>query len=255
MHRNGISYTIKTNRLEKGFVYYKNKLFLNSSYKVKVYIRLIRAKIMEYREAFKSEGADSHISASALQDLFLEIADQEGLTENQILPVILYWGGRRESIGGDIFRLNMLGADDPQKVRNRVDGVRSMVRLLDAVGAPYDFAVQAKDRGNVFDFEIVGDTRPLESLDTDLDVSHGLNFGYPSCCIQAFVGERENGASGRYDRLQKMRKRHPSEAAYVLHIPCAGDCEPTLALARDYQGFTRRNFPILADYLEANCGK
>jgi hypothetical protein len=209
---------------------------------------------MEYIEAFKSEGADSRVSASALQDLFLEIADQGRLTEHQILPVILYWGGKRKSIETDVLRgINAQGLDDAQKVRIRVDGVRDMVGLLDAVGASYDFEVRANDRGNLFDFEIIDNAKPLESPDADPDVGYGLNFGYPRCCIGAFVSERENGASERYDRLKEMRKRHPVEAAYVLHVPCSGDCEPTLALARDYRDFTRKDFPRLANYLEANC--
>ncbi|MFH1289923.1 MAG: hypothetical protein ABIH92_00790 [Nanoarchaeota archaeon] len=202
------------------------------------------------RIAFSSTGRKRKVSAPALQEKFLSITDRTRLNKNQVLPFLLYWSGRRDCIG--VLRGASRMAVQESIVDEEVRKTMELVPILDAIGTPYHVELSVTElTPNVFDLSSVEEVGRYGELDRDDDVSRGLNFHYPRCCIDAWVADEAAGRE-KFPRFEAMRRKHNIETAYVLHIPCSSGCEPTLVQAREYMEFTRRNFPRLAEYLERN---
>jgi hypothetical protein len=79
----------------------------------------------------------------------------------------------------------------------------------------------------------------------------GLRFGYPACCVDAFVRIRRRDDVMLFaDVLPKPDERVPAHSlfvngalALVSHAPCSGTCSATLALARRIEAELERESP------------
>jgi hypothetical protein len=74
------------------------------------------------------------------------------------------------------------------------------------------------------------------------DRTAGIIYGYPTCCIDAFIKQHKTTAASYYayyKKLQDCDRKFP----FVAHTPCSQKCKSTEALNRIYEGRVKNLTP------------
>lgn len=78
------------------------------------------------------------------------------------------------------------------------------------------------------------------------DISAGVLYGYPTCCIKQFIKEHDTEFVRRnysyhqyYKKIHDSRKKFP----FVFHAPCSLKCRETSRLNSFYRGVVRKHAP------------
>lgn len=78
------------------------------------------------------------------------------------------------------------------------------------------------------------------------DISAGVLYGYPTCCIKSFIREhdlefvkKEYSYYQYYKKIQDARKKFP----FVFHAPCSLDCRETGKLNSFYRSVVKKFAP------------
>ncbi len=78
------------------------------------------------------------------------------------------------------------------------------------------------------------------------DKMAGIVYGYPPCCVEAFLREHDKKELARkYSAYQYYKRLHDSDKKYsfIAHTPCSPDCKQTKKLNLQYANAVKRLAP------------
>ncbi|MFQ5621137.1 MAG: hypothetical protein ACE5FT_04800 [Candidatus Nanoarchaeia archaeon] len=175
------------------------------------------------------------------------------LTNDDLLPVLLYWGGIRSFV-------DIANPYDSTRARNdfafKLWCDNHLKPIYESAGISREGSMKVSDHdaNHVYVVHPRITLGQLKNLSKDRNQNLGRNFNYPECCIDNFLDGQ--GPRAHEDKMEWLFAHTDEEIMqmntlpYKLHLPCKINCEPSEELAKAYQVFVRTNFPGIAAFLE-----